>query len=145
MPPPSANNSEKRTRGRPRKPAPFDWLRDPPEWIKWLGIDNLQNEEVRKASKEIGEYHRRESVSDSVRAAYSEGRNTANHDRRMRKQKLLAEIFANHSSLIAQSKLSASAVANSLAHKGKTYGLSASTIRRHVAYIRKKLAKPNRQ
>ena len=136
MPSPMSDVPRNRARGRPRKFAPWDRLREPPEWIKRLDLDNLQSDDARKASKEITEYHRRESVSDSVRAAYSEGRNTANRDRQTRKQRLLEEILASHRSLILSKKLSASAVAAILSKNGILDGLRVSTIRRYVAFIR---------
>jgi hypothetical protein len=129
--------TNKRPRGRPRKPDQFDWLRDPPEWIRQAfpigNIDEASHQDYKKLCEES----RREKVSASVCATYRSGGNTANANRQNSKQQRRKNITIENEALIFNLSFSSSAVAGLIKKQGKNQGLSERTLRDYVSSIRK--------
>jgi hypothetical protein len=120
-------------RGRPRKPTPFDWLRDVPHWISAWNANNLSTDEAIQARRETGEFHRRDAVDD----AFNEGRTRANAERRNRKSVAAARALRINAGPIANARLSSSAAADFIIRHGDPCGLSHRVLRSVIADARK--------
>ena len=129
--------AEKRPRGRPRKPDPFDWVSNPPPHIREWNIEPNITEEMHRQYKFYCEENRREKVGDAVRGAYSGGRNTANIARKTEKLRRIVAIHRDNEDLIFKSSLSDAAVAGRIIAQGKNHGLRDRALRAAVATIRK--------
>lgn len=129
--------SNKRPRGRPKKTTTYDWLDNQPEHIKnWAFGENI-NEETRSYYREIAEEFRRDSVSDSVRVAYEQGRNTANKNRERGKNALLNSIYTSYKILIDNQKIKHTDVARKILNKPTKFSyIPLGTLRKYIAAIR---------
>lgn len=120
-------------KGRPRRPTPFDWLLNPPEWTRAWDANNLSTDEAVLARRENGEFHRREAVDE----AFREGRESGNVARQKLKSIVVATVRDRNASIIANTKLSSSAAADFIVRHGDPSGLSHQILRKVVADIRR--------
>lgn len=128
-------------RGRPKKSDPFAWMNDPPPYLdEAFPEGNLAG--IREFNRQETERLRRETVSESIVAAYSEGRNTANANRnREREERRLA--LSVKSEVQIASNMPASSVATYISRIDPGIDLTTRTLREYVVQIRK-LAGPYR-
>jgi hypothetical protein len=105
------------------------------ELIRRAGGGNI-TEEHRQQVKQYREEDRRERVSEKVRAAYIEGRNTANANRKNEANQRKVKIIKENKDIIADQSLSISAAAALIISQGRNYGLGDRTLRDAIGRIR---------
>ena len=81
--------------------------------------------------------YRKERVSDAVRKAYQQGRNTANQERKKQRAKRIAKIFTKHRGLILNYDLTTAGVAAQIKRRDDDCNHSVRTLRGYVSEIRK--------
>lgn len=133
------SETSKRSRGRPRKPDPFEWLRHPPPHVSaWANkLEPNINDESHREYRRLCEENRREMVSEGVREAYKAGSNNANLNRQNSKRLHVNRLADENDALIFGSYLSSSSVAEIIAKQGKHIGLAKRTLREYITSIRK--------
>ena len=126
----------KRSRGRPRKPQPFDWLRDPPEAAQRVLVPNLDEESDREF-KILRDRDNRERASEAMIDNYSSRGRISNSDRRGKKRRLVDYIGEKYEGLIFRSPLSMPAIARSIVMKEEDFPYQIDTIRKYISSIKK--------
>ena len=87
--------------------------------------------------RQLVEENRRELVSEGVRAAYRAGRNTANKNRARAKTWALAKMKTANAKVIANSSMTAAAIAEHVVRAGTNYGLGRRAIGDEISRLRK--------
>jgi hypothetical protein len=123
----------KRARGRPSKTPSLDWFRNPPPHVRKCTGTNIVIDDWRQL---VGE-NRREQVSKGVLAAYRAGGNTANKNRARAKTWALAKMKTANAKVIANSSMTAAAIAERIIRAGTNYGLGWRAICDEISRLKK--------
>ncbi len=128
----------RRSRGRPRtkRPPRFEVPSHIVELIRRRGRAGNIPEKSEEDRRECEE-DRRERVSEAVRAAYREGRNTANANRKKEANQRKVKIIKGNKDIIADQSLSISAAAALIISQGRNHDLGDRTLRDAIGRIRK--------